>query len=181
MLAWSGGWDKEPGLRNEAHMPPVEAEHPSLPTPTLGRHSSRTNLLSVSAHCRWCRGWRPVPGLTWLLPRGLSGHPFHWVQWCPRHLPLLCKQIQFLVDHSGGEAAVWGVACVWNAESWAAPHSSQSLPGVYEKPVGWHLPLCPLPSPAPHNSHLTNLNGVKKEGLSPFAYLSSCTLESHLG
>lgn len=142
---------------------------------------AHTSPLSVSAHCRWRRGWRPVPGLTWLLLRGFSSHSFHWVQWCPGYLPLLCQQVQFLADNSGGEAAVWGGTCTRNIESWAAPHTSQPLPGVYEKPVGWLLPFCPLLSLLPQNSHLTNPNHLKKKGLSPFSYLKSCTLESHLG
>lgn len=50
------------------------------------------------AHQRWCRGFRPGSGLTWLLPRGIPQRSIHRVSW-PWNLQLLCQLLQLLARH----------------------------------------------------------------------------------
>lgn len=62
---------------------------------------------------------------------GLPRHTLHWMQWCARHLSLLCKQVLILVDYHRRQPTVYH-APIWNTQGRRTETTSVQVPSVLE-------------------------------------------------
>ena len=82
------------------------------------------------AHWSWVRRGRSSTSQPRFLPRGLQSHSLHRVQRSPRHLPLLCQQIQFLAGYNRRQRVLKSQAT--DAQGQQAEGQSVQVSGVHQ-------------------------------------------------